>query len=152
MALSFSLGLKNDLLDTDSLKALLDDGFIRVYSGAVPADADASAGAAVELVTYSDNDQGEGAGQGLDFEANAASGAIGKNTGQTWSGTSSAAGAATFFRYYKNGDDPDAAAGSTDIRIQGTVGGAGADLFVASTAFADSTLYTIDYFSISIPL
>ena len=86
MAISFSTALKNDLLDTGSLKSLFDDGYINVYSGTVPADADAAIGAATLLVTYSDNDQGVGAGQGLDLDTAAADGAISKAPAQVWSG------------------------------------------------------------------
>lgn len=151
MALSFSTGLKNALLDTGDLKTLLDDGLIRIYSGAVPANADAALGAAVLLNEYSDADQGAGAGQGLDFAASASGGAISKAPAQVWSGTSEVAGGvATFFRFVQQADD--GTASSTQIRLQGSVGGAGAELFVQSTTFAGSTLYTIDFFSVSIPL
>lgn len=150
MAISFSTALKNDLLDTGSLKSLFDDGYINVYSGTVPADADAAIGAATLLVTYSDNDQGVGAGQGLDLDTAAADGAISKAPAQVWSGTAVASGTATFWRYVQSTDT--GAATTTELRMQGTVGGAGADLFVQSTAFTSATLYSLDYFSVTIPL
>ena len=150
MAISFSTALKNDLLDTGSLKSLFDDGYIEVYAGTVPADADAAIGAATLLVTYSDNDQGVGAGQGLDLDTAAADGAISKAPAQVWSGTAVASGTATFWRYVQSTDT--GAASTTELRMQGTVGGAGADLFVQSTAFTSATLYSLDYFSVTIPL
>lgn len=149
MALSYSTPLKNNLLDNGSLKSEFDDGYIKVYAGTIPADADAALGGATLLVTYSDNDQGEGAGQGLDLDSAASGGAIAKDPAQTWSGTSVAAGTATFWRYVRSGDAGNTA--TTEVRMQGTIGGAGADLFVQSTSFANSTLYTIDYFSVAIP-
>lgn len=149
MAIKFSTGLKNAILATGSLKSQFDDGYIAVYSGAVPADADAALGAAVLLNTYSDNGQAPGAGMGLDLDASAASGAISKPVAQVWKGTSVAGGTASFFRFYKTGDSGNSS--TTDLRIQGTVGGAGADMFVQSTTFANTTEYTIDYFSVAVP-
>ena len=149
MAFQFSTGLKDAILDTGSLKAALDDGYIRVYSGAVPAGPDATLGGATLLNTYSDADQGVGAGQGLDFAAEAVAGVLGKAAGQTWSGTAVASGAATFWRWVLAADD--GSASSTAVRIQGTIGGAGADLFVQSTSFVAATAYSIDYFSVAIP-
>lgn len=149
MALSWSTGMKNALLDTGSLKSIFDDGYIRIYSGTVPADADAALGGATELVTYSDNGASEGAGNGLDLAASAAGGAISKAAAQVWKGTAGATGTASFFRYEQTGDG--GGASTTAIRIQGTVGGAGADLFVASTTFTSSVEYTLDIFSIAVP-
>jgi hypothetical protein len=153
MAIKYSTGLKNKLLGSasgsGSLKTLMDDGYINVYSGAVPADADADEGAAVLLVQYSDNGAAAGAGNGLDLETEAVGGAISKETTQVWKGTSVAGGVATFWRFVTLTDG--GASSTTDKRMQGTVGGAGADLFVASTTFVTATDYTLDYFSVAIP-
>jgi hypothetical protein len=149
MALEFSTGFKDGLLDTDSLKALFDDGYIKIYAGTMPASADAALGGATELVVYSDNGAAEGAGNGLDLEAAAVDGAIYKATAQTWKGTAGATDTATFFRYEQLSDG--GGLSTTELRIQGTVGGAGADLFVASTTFTNAVEYTLDLFSISIP-
>lgn len=150
MALSFSTGFKNAILDTGSLKSTFDDGYIKVYAAsAIPADADAALVGTTLLVTYSDNDQGVGAGQGLDLEATAVDGAISKAAGQTWSGTAGATGTGLFWRYEQSTDT--GGASTTEIRIQGTIGGAGADLLVQSTSFTNTTLYTLDFFSLSIP-
>lgn len=148
MAFQYSTGLRNDILDTGSLKALLADGYIKLYSGTVPANADAALGSAVLLNTYSDDDQGDP--NGLDLDTAAAGGAIGKLAAQTWSGTAVASGTASFFRYVKTGDD--GTLSTTQLRVQGTVGGAGADMFLQSTSIVEDVLYTIDYFSLSIPV
>lgn len=149
MAIKFSTGLKNSVLDTESLKDSLDDGYIKVYSGTVPADADAALGAAVLLNTYSDAGASPGAGNGLDMAAAAASGALLKESTQTWKGTAVATGVATFWRYVQLADT--GAASSSEKRIQGTIGGAGADLFVQSTTFTSAEEYTLDYFSVAVP-
>lgn len=150
MALQYSTGLKDAILDNSSLKANFDDGYIRVYAaGAIPASPDDALVGETLIVTYSDNDQGVGAGQGLDLEASAVNGAIAKLTAQVWSGTSVAAGTGLFWRYEQSTDD--GLLSTTQKRIQGTIGGAGADLIVQSTVYADATLYVIDFFSITIP-
>ncbi len=149
MALKFSTGFKNQLLDTGSLKSIFDDGYIIVYDGTEPASADDAIGAVNALVKYSDNGAAEGAGNGLDLEASASNGAIAKASAQTWKGTATATGTGTWFRFYKAGDTT--ASSTTDARIQGTVGGAGADLFLSSTSFTDTLEYSIDLFSIAIP-
>ncbi len=145
MALKFSTAFRNDLLDTNDLATLF-DGTIKVYAGTVPADADASLGGATLLCEYSLNDTGDP----LSMDTTAAGGALGKAPAEVWSGTAGATGTATFFRYEESGDT--GGASTSERRIQGTVGGAGSDLFVTSTSYVDTTLYTIDYFSISIPV
>jgi len=145
MALQFSTQFRNDLLDTNSLASLF-GGTIKVYAGAVPADADAALGGATLLCEYSLNDTGAD----VSMAAAAVGGALGKDGAETWSGTAAATGTATFFRYEETGDTGGAV--TNERRIQGTVGGAGADLFVTSTSFTSGTLYTMDYFSISIPV
>jgi len=147
MAFQFSTGLKNGILGTSSLSTLLTDGYIKLYAGTMPATADGALGAAVLLNTYSDA-SGSGAGNGLEFDA-PDSGGISKQTGQVWSGLSVAAGTATFFRYIQQADT--GVDSPTQVRVQGTVGGAGADMFVQTAAISDATTYTIDYFTIVIP-
>lgn len=149
MAIQFSTGLKDAILGTNDLKTSLDDGYIKVYSGTVPADADAALGAAVLLNTYSDNDAAAGSGNGLDLDTAPSAGAISKAPAQVWKGTAVASGTASFWRYIQLGDT--GASSTTEQRIQGTIGGAGADLFVQSTSFTSATEYTIDYFSVAIP-
>lgn len=145
MALKFSTGLRNDILDTGDLVTLF-DGTIKVYAGTVPADADASLGAATELVEYTVG--GDGVTE-LSLDTTASGGAIGKAPAETWQGDAGATGVATFWRFETSGDTGGASA--SELRIQGTIGGAGADLFVQSTTFTSGQTYTLDYFSISIP-
>jgi len=144
----FSTGLKNGILSADSLEGLLTDGYIKLYGGTVPPTADSliSAGSSL-LLTYS-NAGALGAGNGLNFGV-VTSGTLGKEPTQIWSGVAEATGVATFFRFVAQADT--GVDSTSQIRIQGTVGGAGADMFVQSTAIADTTNYTIDYFTIAIP-
>jgi len=149
MAIKFSTGLKNGVLSGDSLKALMDDGIINFYSGTVPADADAALGSAVLLNTYSEDGAAVTVGTGLDFDTAAVSGALSKDPAQAWEGDAVATGTATFYRFVQQGDS--GASSPSEMRIQGTVGGAGADMFVASTSFVSGTTYTIDYYSVAVP-
>ena len=144
MAFKYSTGFRNAVCDTGSIKGTFDGGFIKVYAaGSVPADADAAHGGTL-LVTYSVNGDGV---TGLALEAAAIDGTITKNLAAAWQGTAVATGTALFFRYERSGDA--GGASTTAVRIQGTVGGAGADLFMASTAITAATSYALDYFSLT---
>jgi len=144
MAFKYSTGFKNAVCTANSVKDIFDGGFIKVYSGTVPADANASIGSATLLCTYSNN----GTGTGLDLAASAADGSITKDTTQTWKGSAVATGTASFFRYSQTGDAGGADT-STYMRIQGTVGNSLADLNVANTTLTSGQEYVIDAFSLS---
>lgn len=141
----FSTGLRNHILATGSMKAGLDGGVIRIYAGAVPADADASIGAATLLVTISDDDTGTG----LTLDATPSAGVLSKAPAQTWSGTPGATGTATFWRFTTIADD---GSSSTSVkRAQGTVGTVLADMIVASTTFTSAVLREIDNAAFGLP-
>lgn len=148
MGMKFSTGLKNNVLDTGSLKSQLDNGELRIYAGStIPATADAALpGNETLLATYTDT----GAGSfNLTFEASASNGTLSKTAAQTWQGDAVATDTATWFRYVKTGDT--GTLSTTEVRLQGTVGGAGADIYLASTSFTNATTYYIDAFAIAIP-
>ncbi len=145
MALKLSTGLRNKLLDTNPLRTIFNLGFLELYSGTVPADADASIGGATLLVRYSNNNTTTG----LTFAATASNGAITKNLSETWSKAAAGTGSATFWRFVAAGDD--GTLSTTQARVQGTVGLAGADLNLSSLSFTATTVYTLDEFAIGIP-
>lgn len=145
MAIKISTGLRDGLLDTGSLKSILEDGFIKIYGGTVPSTADAALGGATLLVTISD----AGGVGGLDFEAAAASGILAKASAQTWSGTNAASGTATFYRFVTAADD--GTESTTQERIQGTVDIVGADLNLSSTSLTAAAEQTIDYYVLTLP-
>lgn len=145
MAAKFSTGLRNAMLDTSALKTLLDDGFIKIYAGSVPATADAALGGATLLSTLSDN----GGVDGLDFEAAAVDGVLSKASGQTWKGTNVATGTAAFYRYVTAADD--GSASTTLPRIQGTIGSVSADLLMANTTLTVSEEFTLNNFYVQLP-
>lgn len=139
-----STGLRNHLLATGSLKAGLDGGVIRIYSGSAPADADAAVTGTL-LCTISEDDTGTG----ITLDSTPSGGVLQKNSGETWSGTPVATGTAGYWRFSGTAD----AGGSstTEKRAQGTVGTALADMIVASTTFTSGVLRQIDNAAFGMP-
>jgi hypothetical protein len=144
MAVKHSTGLSNKL-DTAPFKTIFALGFLNVYSGAVPADADQSLGGATLLCSYSNNNTATG----LTFAAAASGRAITKNLAETWSHAAVGSGTATFYRLVAVGDT--GVLSTTEARVQGSVGLAGADLNLASLSFTATTVYTIDTYTVSLP-
>jgi len=133
-----------------SLKDVMRDGVLRIYSGSQPATADAAAtGTLLVEVTVASGAFVAGAfGNGLEF-GDSASAAIAKDA-SVWSGVGLAAGTAGWFRLCANATD--AGALSTTLpRVDGSVGVSGADLNMSSTTIAVGATYTIDSFTLTLP-
>ena len=149
MALKLSTGMRNKLLDTNSLRSILNLGFLKIYStsAGIPTAADDAlvGGTHTLLVTISVSS----GGTGLTFAATAASGAISKNGGETWSGTIAQTGTAAFYRFVASTDT--GAASTSEPRVQGEVGTAGKELNLVSVSLTATNTLTIDNFSIGIP-
>lgn len=144
MSIKVSTGLRNYLLDTGSLDAALAAGFIKIYAGTVPDTADTSIGSATLLCTISD----DATGTGINFEAAAASGVLEKDA-QTWRGVNAATGTATFYRHVTASDT--GASSTTERRIQGTIGTAGADMNLSDTSLTSSASQSIDFYAVALP-
>ncbi len=140
--MKLSTGMRNALLSGGSLKATLDGGEIRIYSGTVPADADASIGGATLLVTIKNG------GSGITF-GSASGGVIQKAGGETWSGTNAATGTASFYRHVLSADD--GTSSSSAARLQGTVGVAGADMNLSSVSLTSGATQTLNFYSVTVP-
>ena len=149
MPLLASTGLSNKMLDTGSLKDILADGLIHIYASA-PADIPTTADAAIDPAKHTKllTIYGDGVSAGLNLGA-ASSRAIGKDPGQTWSGTVLATGNAAFFRYVAPGDTGGASA--TEPRLQGRVGVAGAELNISSLALTAGQTQAVNFIAISQP-
>ena len=134
-----------------SLKDVMRDGVIKIYSGSQPTNADTAA-AGTLLVTISVSSGAWAAGTadyGLEFENDPLDGEIEKNS-DSWSGVGLADGTAGWFRFYAN--PTDAGTASTTLpRIDGSVGTSGSDLIMASTSIVTGRTYTIDTFKITMP-
>ena len=135
-----------------SLKDIMMDGVLKVYSGSQPSDADQAATGTL-LVTYTVSSGAFVAGafdNGLEFESDPLSGEIEKNSSEVWSGLGVATGTAGWFRFVGNATD-DGTASTTLPRIDGSVGTSGSDLVMASTSIVSGRTYTIDTFKITLP-
>lgn len=144
MAVKTSTGFATALMGAQGVDAILNLGFIKIYSGAVPAGADADLGGATLLNTISN--ASSGTGLTLDTAAN---GAIGKTPAEVWSGVNVAGGAPTFYRWVMPGDT--GAASTTEVRIQGTVAVAGGDLNMTNGTFTLGATETIDVYNLTQP-
>src|SRR6185312_9409891 len=143
MTLKASTGLRTSMLATGSLIGAFATPVILIYAGTVPATADASVAGATLLTSIT----GPSAAA-LAFDA-ASNGSLPKAAAQTWSGTNVATGTATFFRLVSQADD--GAASTTEPRLQGTCGTAGADLNMSSVNLTSGAVQTIDAATITLP-
>lgn len=144
MTVQYSTGLNAHLAVTGSKKAALDGGFLRYFSGPVPASADAAVdGSSVMLAEFTESDDGS---TGLTFEAAAADGVLTKTASESWASTVAATGTATFFRF-SDSADAGTALSTTAKRIQGTLGTtAASDAQIATTSLTASTTINVDIF------
>ena len=141
MANQSSTGLRNAMLATTSLAASLTGGSIKMYSGAPPASADAAASGTL-LCTL------KNAGVGLTFGA-VADGVLPKEPAEVWSGVNAASGVATHYRHVAASDT--GAESSTEARIQGVIGVAGADMNLTNVALVSGASQTLDFYTINLP-
>lgn len=142
--MKISTGLANALLAEKSLKAALDGGELRLFSGAVPASADDAVGSAVLLGVY------KASGAGINFEAAADNGALSKAASETWAGMAVATGTASFLRHVLPADDNNSS--TTAIRIQATVALAGADIDMTTLSVTQSAaLQPMEYYTVVMP-
>lgn len=133
-----------------SLKDILKDGFINIYSGAQPSEADdAVTGTLLCTITAASGAFVAGAfDNGLEFENDPLSGEMEKNS-EVWSGVASATGVAGWFRFFANASD--GGLESTVLpRVDGSIGTNG-DLIMSSTNITSGRTYTIDTFAITLP-
>jgi hypothetical protein len=145
MTIKASTGLRDAMLDTAAFRTVMNLCFLDIYAGTVPADADAAIGAATLLCTISNNS----GVTGLTFAASASGGIITKTLAEVWSGVNVATGTASFYRLRTAADD--GTASTTQERVQGTVGVAGADLNLSSTSLVSAATQTIDAYNIALP-
>lgn len=146
MTMSISTGLAKGMLDTGSFKSMLTGMKLKIYGGAVPADANASLASATLLCTVTV----DGAGGALSFETNAVGNTLSKAASKTWQGTNAATGTATFCRLVLDSDT--GAASSTEVRLQGDVGLAGRFLNLSSILLTSGAVQKVDSLSIAMPL
>lgn len=145
MAIKLSTGFRQGIAITGSLKELLDNGLIRIYSGAVPASADAALGAATLLNEISAG----GTGTPVTWEETAPGGVLSKSAAENWTGNNLAGGTPTFFRYVLSADAGDAS--TTAVRIQGTAGPLGSDMYISTLPLVSGAPQSFSLFQLAIP-
>jgi uncharacterized protein YndB with AHSA1/START domain len=141
-----SAALQNYMMSTGSFKGGMDGSYLKIYSGTAPASPnDAVPGGSTLLCVVSV----DGTATGVTFEATATPGLLVKAAAEPWEGTNEADGTATWFRLAPTADVGDAS--TTALRLQGSVGQAGADLNITSTSLTSGAVQSVDYFSILKP-
>lgn len=144
MIVKASTGLRDYVLDTGSMKQALNGHVLKLYGGAIPADADAAAtGTLLATVTVNNT------GTALTFSAAAANGVLPKNDGEVWSGLVATSGTCTHYRLVDPADT--GAASTTAIRLQGDAGTIGYSLNISDPALTASEIQNIDYYVIALP-
>lgn len=143
--IKLSTGLRVQMAVGDDLVSILNGGFIRIYSGPLPASADAALGAATLVNEISAG----GTGTPVTFEPTAPGGVVSKKASENWTGNNLVDATPTFFRYVLSGDAGDAS--SSAVRFQGTAGGIGNDLVISSLPLVDGEPQTFDLFQLTIP-
>jgi hypothetical protein len=145
MTLKASTGLRNKILTDAPLRTVLDLGTVKIYAGAVPASADDALGAATLLSTITN----ASTATGLTMDTAAVDGVLLKAPAEVWSGVNGAGGTATFYRHVAVGDT--GVASTTQARVQGSIGIAGADMNLTSTTLANGATQTVDFYTLNLP-
>lgn len=154
MALKTSTGLRKGLLDSASLKDQLDGGLILIYgcvgdvNSKIPATADAAISLGVDHILLCEISLNS-TGDGISFAATASGATLSKNGSEVWSGVNVASGVASFYRHVAAGDT--GALSTSEPRIQGLIGLAGAELNLSSVNLSSGATQTIDYYSVTLP-
>lgn len=143
--IKISTALRQFIAVGGSLRDALNNGFVRIYSGAEPASADAALGGATLLCEISAG----GNGTPLTFEDTAPNGTLSKSVSEAWSGTNLGNGNPSFFRYVLAADSGDASTSAP--RIQGSVGGIGSDMVITSLPLVQGNPQTFELFQLTVP-
>jgi hypothetical protein len=140
-----STGYREAVAITGSIRAALNNGLVRIYSGPVPASADAALGSAVLMNEISAG----GTGTPGTLEPTAPGGVISKSAAENWTGNNLVGGTPSFFRYVLAGDAGDASA--TAVRLQGTAGGIGNDMVITALPLVAGAPQAFDLFQLVVP-
>ncbi len=149
MALRYSTGLRNKLLNDTGIRSALANGVIRIYSGAQPVNANAAVtGTLLLTITKSSGAFTHGsATNGINFDA-PVDAVLSKAAAEVWSGVGVAGGTMGWFRFSGNPLD-DGSSSTTLARIDGSIAKVGGDLEVNSTTVVTGQPNTVDQFDLS---
>lgn len=143
-----STAVVNALMGTGSLRSVINGGFLKLFSGPVPATADAATvGGNTLIATFTESDDGT---TGLTFESSVSSGVLTKTVAEAWESTAAATGVVTFYRWVEGADAGTGVAGGSDHRVQGTVGSDNLfyDLVMANTSVSATDTLSFDSFQL----
>ena len=134
-----------------SLKDLLRNGVLDIYSGTQPTTADdtESGTKLVRITESSGTFVADADDNGLNLGASV-SGVIGKRSGETWSGLGLVNGTAGWFRFYAN--DATTGASTTAVRLDGSIATTGAQMNMSNTTITASGTTTIGTVAITDPM
>lgn len=134
-----------------SLHDLLKFGYLKIFTGAQPANADAvETGSLLVKITDTSGAHTTGLGtNGLQFTDDVASGVLSKLSTQQWSGIPGASNTAGWFRFY--GRDGVEGASTTAVRFDGSCGLSGAELNLATLSIQSGVEFLINGFDITMP-
>jgi hypothetical protein len=136
-----------------SLKDVLKDGVMYVYSGSQPGDPDDAVSSTLLMTITQDSLTFTAAAfdNGLEFEDDPLDGVIEKASGEVWSGVCTTAGQAGWFMICGNATDARGSS-STLPRMTGSIGTANADAIMPSTTLTVGKTYTLDSFALTLPM
>lgn len=138
-------------VDSGSMKDIMADGVLRIYSGSQPANADAAvAGTLLVEITVDGGAFVHGAQANGLYLDDASSGAISKPSGVTWKGTAVATGTAGWARWCANPSDTGGSS-TTLARIDMSVGTSNADLILVSTTITAALEYSLNNVTLTRP-
>lgn len=146
MAFQVSTGLRNYVAATGSLRAALQTCVMKIYDGALPANADEAIGGATLLCIITGDNDGTSP---LEFEAAPVNGVLVKSTSQVWEGENVDDGVSRFFRFETLADG--GGLSTTAIRAQGRCDLVGAELNLTNTTLVSGAPQIIDSFNITLP-
>jgi len=147
MALRISTGLSNARLDGDDFKALMEGGFLDIFTGTQPASAD-YVETGTKLCRISST-SGTAASDGLKFgTAGATAGVLPIGT-PVWSGLVLADGVAGWFRFY--GTAGTSGSSATEKRFDGLCGVGAGELRLSHTDLVKDTTLTIKTANVTEP-
>jgi len=136
-----------------SLKNVLKDGVIYIFSGSQPSDPDDAVSSTLLMTITQDSGAFVAAAfdNGLEFEDDPLSGVIEKAAGEVWSGACTTAGQAGWWMFCGNATDAKGAS-TTLPRMTGSIGTANADAIMPNTTLTVAKTYTLDDFAITLPM
>lgn len=152
MAIKLSKAIRKDMLSASPLSSIIEGLVLKVYAGPVPATPESGIDPSCVLLMKIDNGAPELDFPKLSTEIDAVNIQLIKSSLETWSGTATAAGTASFFRIEALDDDSSDDTANALYRIQGTIGNTvGNDWLMAQPNLALDDVRQVTTFAIKLP-